>query len=208
MLLGVGAVRLTQRDVFDDPDQAETLDKDWQDKQAQEFAKIIDTEPPKTDYVKEKTFEEKTNSIENHLLERIDMIDPSLSADLTREYMDVQKTEAAIARLEKKVQEESQGFDTIEQYNADKLNLDNMKAQLHEEAEQTVSTESEIKNAVEKSHSNIMKSSLQQSMEKDIQKGSDDFEAQLHQKIESAMQKQEVKPVTAPPVVQAKPQAS
>lgn len=55
------------------------------------------------------------------------MIDPSLSADLTREYMDVQKTETAIKRLEKKVEQESHGFDTIEEYNADKMMLENMK---------------------------------------------------------------------------------
>jgi hypothetical protein len=42
------------------------------------------------------------------------MIDPSLSADLTREYNDVTKIENEITRLEKKVKEEANGFDQID----------------------------------------------------------------------------------------------
>jgi hypothetical protein len=42
-------IHINQRDVFDDPDQAENLAGDnWQDEQAFEFAKKIDVEGPKT----------------------------------------------------------------------------------------------------------------------------------------------------------------
>jgi hypothetical protein len=77
------------------------------------------------------------------------MIDPSISADLTREFMDVQKTEAAIARLERKVEDESHGFDQIDEYNQDKLMLENMKKQMHDDANQQVETDVDIQKAVE-----------------------------------------------------------
>lgn len=168
LLVGTQAIRIRSNDVFDDPDQVEDLGADWQEKQAQEFAAKIDTEGPKTQYAQDHTFEEKTNKIENHLLERIDMIDPSLSADLTREFMDVQKTQNAIKRLEARVEAESHGFDQIEEYNSDKMMLENMKRQLHEDAQQTIDSDAEIKEAVEKSHSNLMKNAIQQALEKQV----------------------------------------
>lgn len=96
------------------------------------------------------------------------MIDPGLSADLTREFMDVQKTQNAIKVLEAKVEEESHGFDKIDDYNADKLMLENMKRQLHEDAQQTIDSDAEIKQAIEKSQSNQMKSGLQVALEKQV----------------------------------------
>ena len=55
------------------------------------------------------------------------MMDPNLSNDMTSEYMDVQKTQAEINRLEKKCEEESHGFDHVEEYQSDKMLLDNLK---------------------------------------------------------------------------------
>ena len=46
---------------------------------------------------------------------------------MTSEYMNVQKSLSQITRLEKKVKEEEKGFDKIDEYNADKLTLDNLK---------------------------------------------------------------------------------
>ena len=43
--------------------------------------------------------------------DQIDMIDPELTADLTRVFYDTQKTDQAIARLERKCEEESQGYE-------------------------------------------------------------------------------------------------
>ena len=67
-------------------------------------------------------------------MDKIDEMDPRLSQEMASEYMDAQKTEAQIALLEKKVERESHGFEHVEEYQSDKMLLDNLKA---EEAENT-----------------------------------------------------------------------
>lgn len=60
---------------------------------------------------------------------------------MTSEYMNVQKSLSQINRLEKKVKEEEHGFDKIDEYNADKLTLDNLKAEMNEDAKANVETQ-------------------------------------------------------------------
>ena len=52
--------------------------------------------------------------------------------------MDVQKTQAQINRLEKKLKAEEHDWNAVEQYNTDKMLLDNLKAQLKDDAKQSV----------------------------------------------------------------------
>ena len=80
------------------------------------------------------TIAQKTDKLAEHVIENIDNVDPELSQDVTREYNDIQKTEAAVQRLEKKVEMERNSFEHAEDYETDKLMLDNMRAELKEEA--------------------------------------------------------------------------
>ena len=82
--------------------------------------------------------------------------------------MDTQKTEMAIHKLENRIEDESKSFEKIEEYNADKLMLENMKKELHDDASQKVTSDADIKTAVETSHSNVLKSVLQKSLEKEV----------------------------------------
>ena len=50
----------------------------------------------------------------NHWIDQIDSMDPNISQDLTSEYMNVQKTNAEIHRLEAKVEAESHGFENVD----------------------------------------------------------------------------------------------
>lgn len=54
-------------------------------------------------------------------------MDPNLGQDVTSAFMDTEKTTARIKMLERKVELESHGFDKVEQYESDKLILDNLK---------------------------------------------------------------------------------
>ena len=63
-------------------------------------------------------------------------MDPALGQDVTSAFMDTQKTAARIKFLEKKVEAESQGFDQIDQYESDKMILENLKSQQADDAKQ------------------------------------------------------------------------
>ena len=73
-----------------------------------------------------------------HWIERIDDMDPNLSQDMTSEYLNVQKRAAQIKKLEAKVEAESHGFEHLEEYNTDKMLLDNLKAQMEEDSKANV----------------------------------------------------------------------
>ena len=66
-------------------------------------------------------------------MDKIDEMDPRLSQEMASEYMDAQKNEAQITRLERRVEKESHGFENIEAYTQDKLLLDNLKAEAAED---------------------------------------------------------------------------
>ena len=69
-----------------------------------------------------------------HVIENIDHVDPEISSDATRAYMNIQKTEIAIQRLEKKVEEDRNRIDGTEDYEQDKMLLDNMRNEMKDEA--------------------------------------------------------------------------
>ena len=112
---------------------------DWANKSAEEMAQKISLDPPKTEYAKQR--ESEKNSVDkmtNHWMETIDSMDPNLSSDMTSEYINVQKTQAEIKRLERKIEAESKGFEHLEEYQQDKLMLDNLKQQISDDATQDV----------------------------------------------------------------------
>lgn len=77
------------------------------------------------------------DKLQEFWLDRIDSMDPALGQDVTSAFMDTEKTAARIKYLEKKVEAESQGFDQIDQYEQDKMILDNLKRQQSEDAKQS-----------------------------------------------------------------------
>ena len=102
---------------------------------AEEMAKHINLGTPVTDYAKQKhTDKETLDQTTNRWMNAIEDSDPNLSQDMTSEYMDVRKTLAQITRLEKKVKAEEKGFENIDQYQSDKMLLDNLKAELETDA--------------------------------------------------------------------------
>ena len=109
----------------------ETQDTDWMNKSAEELSKHVSLEAPKTEFATDREkLEKSTDKMTRHWIERIDDMDPNLSQDMTSEYLNVQKTAAQIKRLEAKVEMESHGFEHIDEYNTDKMLLDNMKKQM------------------------------------------------------------------------------
>mgnify|MGYP006875426929 CR=1 FL=1 len=96
-------------------------------------------EGPKTEYASEKeTMQKTTDKMTRHWIEQIDDMDPNLSQDMTSEYLNVQKRAAQIKKLEAKVEAESHGFEHIDEYNTDKMLLDNLKSQMDEDSKAKV----------------------------------------------------------------------
>lgn len=103
-------------------------DQQWYNASPEEMAEHISIEGPKTEYEKEtNTFRKNADRLQNFWLDRIDSMDPNLGQDVTSAFMDTEKTTARIKMLERKVEEESHGFENVEQYESDKLILENLK---------------------------------------------------------------------------------
>ena len=112
-------------------------DEEWLNASPEKMAQHISLDGPKTDYQKEvSSFRKNADKLQEFWLDRIDSMDPALGQDVTSAFMDTQKTAARIKFLEKKVEAESQGFDQIDQYEQDKMVLDNLKQQQAEDAKQ------------------------------------------------------------------------
>ena len=102
---------------------------------SKEAAQHVSLDGPKTEYAIERDLEKSSaDKMTNHWIDTFDQMDPNLSQDMTSEYVNVQKTQAEIRRLEKKIQAESNGFEHLEEYQQDKMLLDNLKSQLNEDA--------------------------------------------------------------------------
>lgn len=102
------------------------------------MAQHISLDGPKTEYQKEvNPYRKNVDKLQEFWLDRIDSMDPALGQDVTSAFMDTEKTAARIKYLEKKVEAESQGFDQIDQYEQDKMILDNLKRQQSEDAKQS-----------------------------------------------------------------------
>ena len=72
---------------------------------------------------------------------------------MASEYMDAQKQQAQISLLERKVEQESHGFEHVEEYQSDKMLLDSLKREAVEEqntVQDTVKEDKQILDAVEK----------------------------------------------------------
>ena len=105
-------------------------EEQWANASPEQMAEHISLEGPKTDFAKEtNNFRKNADKLQNFWLDRIDSMDPNLGQDLTSAFMDTQKTSARIKMLEAKVEAESHGFENVEQYEQDKLILDNLKKQ-------------------------------------------------------------------------------
>ena len=88
---------------------------EWAMASPEEMANHISLDGPKTDYQKEgSSFRKDADKLQNFWLDRIDSMDPNLGQDVTSAFMDTEKTAARIKFLEKKVEEESHGFDQID----------------------------------------------------------------------------------------------
>lgn len=112
-------------------------DDDWVEASPEVMAQHISLEGPKTDYAKEvNPFRKNADRLQNFWLDRIDSMDPNLGQDVTSAFMDTEKTTARIKLLERKVEEESHGFENVDQYEQDKMILDNLKSQQKEDAVQ------------------------------------------------------------------------
>ena len=112
-------------------------EEEWFDASPEKMAQHISLDGPKTDYQKEvSSFRKNADKLQEFWLDRIDSMDPALGQDVTSAFMDTQKTAARIKFLEKKVEAESQGFDQIDQYEQDKMVLDNLKSQQADDAKQ------------------------------------------------------------------------
>ena len=73
------------------------------------MAKHISLNAPKTEFEKETRAIRKTmdpSAMTNFWMDRIDAMDPELGQDLTSEFMDVQKTQVQIKRLQEKIEAE------------------------------------------------------------------------------------------------------
>lgn len=100
-------------------------ESEWAEASPEVMAQHISLGAPKTDYEKEVTpFRKNADRLETFWLDRIDSMD---TQEVTSAFMDTQKTTARISLLERKVEEESHGFENVEQYENDKLILDNLK---------------------------------------------------------------------------------
>mgnify|MGYP000300365618 CR=1 FL=1 len=117
------AIRLTDNsdvaDITPDMDQyLDSLKGKENDQWISELSQHVSVEgAKKTEYAVQKEQEAKSGDKQSYnWMERLDMLDPNLGQDITSEYMNVQKTSAAIKRLEKKVEMESHGFEFVEQY--------------------------------------------------------------------------------------------
>ena len=92
------------------------------------MSKHISLDGPKPEYAKERLTEvDSADKMAARWMDQIDQMDPTIGQDMTNEFMNVQKMQGQINRLEKKVEEESHGFDRIDEYNSDKMVLDNLK---------------------------------------------------------------------------------
>ena len=112
-------------------------DYQWENASPEVMAQHISLEGPKTEYESEVSgFRKNADRLQNFWLDRIDSMDPSLGQDVTSAFMDTEKTSARIKYLEKKVEEESHGFENVEQYESDKMILDNLKMQQQDDAKQ------------------------------------------------------------------------
>ena len=84
----------------------------WANLSASQMADHISLGAPKTDFEAERnTRLSQADKLTNFWMDRLDSEDPSLGQDMTSEFMDVSKMKARIINLEKKVEEESHGFD-------------------------------------------------------------------------------------------------
>ena len=116
-------------------------DEEWEQADAAKMAAHISMGAPETDYAKETRAIRKSmnpDKLSNFWLDRIDSMDPALGQDLTSEFMNVQKTQSAIKNLEAKLKAEANDWSAIDQYNTDKMLLENYQKQLKEDSEQTV----------------------------------------------------------------------
>ena len=103
-------------------------DEEWFDADAQTMAQHISLGEPQTDFAKiAKVERNTTDKLTNFWLDRIDSMDPTVSQDLTSEFMNVQKTEKEIKKLEAKIAAEEHDWNAIDQYNTDKMLLANYK---------------------------------------------------------------------------------
>ena len=97
---------------------------------ADEMAKHISLNAPKTDFEKESKALRKNmdpNAMTDFWMDRIDSMDPELGQDLTEEFMDVQKTQGQIKRLEAKIESERGDYSKFDEINADEMLLKNYK---------------------------------------------------------------------------------
>ena len=88
-------------------------DEDWYEADAATMAQHISLEAPKTEYAQSRHSEESQfGKVANHWIEQIDSMD--LGQAMASEFMDVQKTQAEINRLEKQVEAESNSWELAE----------------------------------------------------------------------------------------------
>ena len=102
-------------------------DEFWVNASPLEMAQHISMQPKLTSFAQERV-SGTTDKMTNRYMDQLDTLDPNLTQDMTSEYMNVQKTQNMIARLEKKVEIEKVGFEHVLEYEQDKMMLEHLKA--------------------------------------------------------------------------------
>ena len=108
-------------------DQKQMDDDFWVNASPLEMAQHISMNPKLTNFAEERV-SGTTDKMTNRYMDQLDTLDPNLSQDMTSEYMNVQKTQSMIQKLEKKCDMEKVGFEHIQDYEQDKMMLEHHKA--------------------------------------------------------------------------------